>query len=318
MFRSVLPLLFAALAGLMLQGQQSRESKYTPYVHPSGVSGNVVVVGSDVFEPIFNQWAPGLQRYGISTKFLPEGSTAGVLALMENQGDVACMSRDMTKSEVTEFGTSRPVRLVVGVDALVVFVNQSNPIKSISLEQLDAIYSTTRKQGGKGLLTAWGAIGLRDPQWENRKITLYGRDEFSGPRASFRDKVLLKGEFRPGITLKEDAAGIVEAVSLDSAGIGYASIADVNSLVKAVPIVGPSGNGVLPSAETITKGEYPLSNFLYMYFKQPLSPVTNAFLKYVLSDEGQRAVGMGQIPIPSDVAKEMLKKLQELNHLSKY
>lgn len=295
---------------LPLTAQSAKEARYPAYIHPAGVTGVVTIVGSDVFEPIIAQWAAGLQRWGITVKFAPEGSTAGVLALMENQAQVASMSRDMSKAELSEFGGLRPLRLVVGVDALVAFVNPSNPIRSLSLEQLDAVYSTTRKQGGKGLLTTWGALGVKDPQWENRKITLYGRDEFSGPRASFRDKVLLKGEFRPGILMKEDASSVVESVSLDGGGIGYSSIYDLSSLVKAVPIVGPSGNAVLPSADSITRGDYPLSSFLYLYVKQPLAPALQAFLTYALSEEGQRAVGSGHIAIPPDVAKEMLKKLR--------
>ena len=287
----------------------AQAGKFTPYVHPAGVTGSVTVVGSDVFEPVMNLWAAGMARYGIAVKFASEGSTAGVLALMENQAQVASMSRDMSKSELVEFGASKPVRLVVGVDALVIFVNPGNPLRSISLEQLDSIYSTSRKQGGKGLITTWGGLGIKDPLWENRKIAIYGRDEFSGPRASFRDKVLLKGEFRPGITLKEDAAALVEAVSLDGGGIGYASISDLSSMVKAVPVIGSTGLPVLPSTDSITKGEYPLSNFLYLYAKQPMLNTVAAFLSYAFSDEGQRAVGSGLIAMPHDVAKEMTKKI---------
>ncbi len=298
------------LACGVLTAQTGREPKYAPYVPSSGVSGSVLSVGSDVFEPIFSQWTGALQKQGIQLKFAAEGSTAGVLALMEGQAQVAAMSRDMSKSELAEFTNGRPTRLVVGVDALVVFVNPSNPIKSISLEQLDSIYSTSRKQGGKGLITTWGALGLKDPQWENRRVTIYGRDEFSGPRASFRDKVLLKGEFRPGIMVKEDASAIVEAVSLDGGGIGYASIYDLSSLVRAVPIIGPSGLPVLPNPDSITRGDYPLSNFLYLFVKPPVQPPVQAFLSYVLSEEGQRIMGNGLISVPPDVAREMAKKIR--------
>jgi phosphate transport system substrate-binding protein len=302
--------LVAALVLFASMSAHAQAARYTPYMHPAGVSGTVSAVGSDVFEPIISQWTAGLQRYGITAKFTPEGSTAGVLALMENQAQVASMSRDMSKTELSEFGATRPTRLVVGVDALVIFVNPSNPIKSITLEQLDAIYSTTRKQGGKGLITTWGALGIKDPQWENRRISLYGRDEFSGPRASFRDKILLKGEFRPGISIKEEASALVDAVSLDGSGMGYSSIADLSSMVKAVPIIGSSGNPVLPSTDNITKGEYPLSNFLYLYVKPPMTPPVAAFINYVYSEEGQRAMGTSLIPIPADVAKEMIRKLR--------
>ncbi len=295
---------------LPLIAADNKEAKYANYVPTSGLSGTINVVGCDVFDGIFSEWSLNLQKYGITPKYAPEGSTAGVLALMEDQAQVASTSRDMTKSEMTEFGQTRPIRLIVGVDALVVFVHPSNPIKSISLEQLDAIYSTTRKQGAPGLITTWGQLGIKDPGWENRRISIYGRDEFSGPRASFRNRVLLKGEFRPGINIREDSAAVVEGVSLDNAAIGYASIADLNSLVKAVPIVSTSGNAVLPSTASITRGDYPLSNFLYMYVKPPISPLVQSFLSYVLSDEGQKAVGTGHIPLPVDVAKDMLKKIR--------
>ena len=151
---------------------------------------------------------------------------------------------------------------------------------------------------------------MHDPLWENRRISIYGRDEFSGPRSSFRDKVLLKGEFRPGIVVKEDAPAVVEAVSLDGSGIGYSSIFDLNPLVKPVPVIGPSGAPVLASADSITRGDYPLSNFLYLYFKQPLTATVAAFLSYTLSDEGQRALGSGLIAIPPDVAREMAKRIR--------
>lgn len=303
-------ILVAALVLFVGFSAHAQTARYAPYIHPAGVSGAVSVVGSDVFESVFTQWAAGLQRHGIAAKFAPEGSTAGVLALMENQAQVASMSRDMSKSELSEFGTTRPTRLVVGVDALVIFVNPSNPIKNITLEQLDAIYSTTRKQGGKGMITTWGALGLKDPQWENRRISLYGRDEFSGSRASFRDKILLKGEFRPGIAIKEDASALVDAVSLDGSGLGYASISDLSSMVKAVPVIGTAGTPVLPSSDSITKGEYPLSNFLYLYVKPPMTPPVTAFLTYVFSEEGQRAMGSSLIPIPADVTREMMRKLR--------
>jgi phosphate transport system substrate-binding protein len=294
------------------------DANLPPYKPSANLTGTVNVVGSDTLSPIVNLWFGGFQKShpGVTCKSTAEGSTAGVLALLEGETLIATMSREMSKSEVVAFQGKYgypPTRLVIAVDALVVFVHTMNPIQSFSMEQLDAMYSTTRKQGGKDPLTTWGALGLAG-DWTTRRITLCGRDENSGARVFFRDKVLLKGDFRPGVSNLDDASSIIEAVSLSPGGVGYASIADVSSLVRAVPILSASGTKVLPTPDTILKSDYPLTYFLYLYVnKAPgkaLPPATFAFLTYALSKEGQSAVAVTQIPIPADVSRSMWNKLQ--------
>jgi phosphate transport system substrate-binding protein len=288
------------------------------YKPSANLTGTVNLVGSDTMSPIVNYWFSGFQKYhpAVTLRSTAEGSTAGVLALLEGETQIATMSREMSKAEVVAFQSKfgyPPTRIVIGVDALVVFVHNMNPIGSLSVEQLDAMYSITRKQGGRDPLTTWGTLGLTG-DWANRRVTLCGRDENAGSRVFFRDKVLLKGDFRPGISTLDDASSIVEAVSLSTSGIGYASIADVSSLVRVVPIISASGTKVTPTPDTILKSDYPLTYFLYLYVnKAPgksLPPAAFAFLTYTLSREGQSAVAVTQIPIPADVSKSMWNKLQ--------
>jgi phosphate transport system substrate-binding protein len=314
-----LALLALTFAATLAQAQAIKVDGSLPAYKPSaGVSGQLNVVGSDTLSPIVNLWFGGFQKLhqNVIMKSTAEGSTAGVLALLEGESLIASMSREMSRSEVVAFQGKfgyPPTRIVIGLDALVVFVHTMNPIPSLTLEQLDAIYSTTRKQGGKEPITTWGALGLAG-DWANRRITLCGRDENSGARGLFRDKVLLKGDFRPGVANLDEASSIIEAVSLSPSAIGYASIADVSSLVRAVPIITASGAKATPSADTILKSDYPLTYFLYLYVNKapgkPLPPAVFSFLTYALSKEGQTSVAVTQIPIPADVSRSMWNKLQ--------
>jgi len=311
--------LFLALSTLFSQAQATKVDSNLPAYKPAaGVGGLVNLVGSDTLSPIVNLWFGGFQKFHPNTtlRSTAEGSTAGVLALLEGESLVATMSREMSKSETVAFQGKYgypPTRIVIGLDALVVFVHSTNPVPSLSLEQLDAMYSTTRKQGSKDPITSWGALGLAG-DWASRRITLCGRDENAGARGFFRDKILLKGDFRPSVASLDEASAIIEAVSLSPSAIGYASIADVNSLVRAIPIVTASGTRVTPSADTILKSDYPLTYFLYLYVNKapgkPLPPAVLAFLTYALSKEGQSAVAVTQIPIPADVSRSMWNKLQ--------
>jgi phosphate transport system substrate-binding protein len=316
---SFLALSFAALAGLaQAQSSIKVDANLPAYKPVATLTGQVAIVGSDTLSPIVNLWFGGFQKFhpAVALRASAEGSTAGALALLEGDSLIAAMSREMTKSEIVAFQGKYgypPTRLVIGLDALVVFVHTTNPVASLTMDQLDAMYSTTRKQGAKDPITTWGALGLTG-DWTNRRITLCGRDENSGARGFFRDKVLLKGDFRPGVASLDDASSIIEAVSLSPSAIGYASIADVSSLVRVVPIVTPSGAKVIPTPETILKSDYPLTYFLYLYVNKapgkPLPAAAYAFLTFALSREGQNAVAMTQIPIPADVSRSMWNKLQ--------
>lgn len=287
-----------------------------PYKAPAGVTGAVTVIGSETIDPIVGAWFSGFRKFhpDVALKTTAEGSAAGHLALMEGTSLLGSMSREMTKPELAAFDAKygyAPIRLVIGVDALAVFVHPGNRLSGLTFGQLDAMYSTTRKQGGKEPITTWDAAGV--PEMGTRKISLYGRDEASGTRAFFKEKVLLKGEFRPGITVS-DAGSLLEAVSLDAGAIGYTSVGEINSLVRTLPVGIGDGPKLLPNVDNILKGNYPLVRFLYLYVNKapgkPLPAAVGAFLSFVLSKEGQAAVAASVLPIPADVCRTMLAKVQ--------
>lgn len=289
------------------------------YKASSGLSGTITVGGSDSVDPAVQLWLTALHAAhpNVSVKSTAQGSESGFLCLLENTCTVGTMSREMSKAELSAFESKfgyRPTRVVVAVGALAIFVHSSNPLAAISLEQLDAIYSMTRKGGIKEPFTSWGQLGLGG-DWAGRRITPYGRDEHSGTRSFFRDKVLLKGELRPNVIAMSDAQSVTEAVSLDPTAIGYGAFNDANSLMKTLPVVMAGGAKALPTYDSIMKGDYSLVRFYYVYFNKPtgkpLPPLALAFLQYALSKEGQNNVAsVGLVPIPADMAIGTLQRVK--------
>lgn len=314
-----LPLAATALAALLGADAPRVDPALPGYRPSSSLSGNLAVGGSDTLDPVVQLWLTGFRNAhpNVQVRSSAQGSEAGYLCLLENTCGVATMSREMTKVEVSSFEAKyghAPTRIVAAVGALAIFVHPSNPIGSLSLEQLDAIFSMARKAGGKEPLTSWGQLGLSG-DWAGRRITPYGRDEHSGTRAFFKDKVLLKGDFRPSVNAMGDAQSQLEAVMLDATAVAYGSFNDVNSLVKLVPIQQPGGGATAPSTDAIMNGKYQLVRFFYVYVNRapgkPLPPVVSSFVTYGLSRDGQAQVAAaGFIPIPADLAKASLQRIQ--------
>ena len=206
----------------------------------------------------------------------------------------------------------KPTAIPVAIDALAVFAHKDNPIKGLSIEQVDAIFSSTRKCGAKDTVTNWGDLGLTG-EWARKDIQLFGRNSVSGTYGYFKKVGLCKGDFKS--TVNEQPGSVVQSVTQSLNGIGYSGIGYKTTGVRALPIAkGGSANYIEASPEAAISGKYPLARFLYVYVnKHPnkaLSPLEGEFIKLVLSKEGQKVVVKdGYIPLPAKVAEKTLKSL---------
>jgi len=263
-------------------------------------------------EPLMVLWSQDFRKYHprITTNFVCKGSATAPRALLDGTTLMGQMSREMTNQEIAAFQAKygyAPTRIPVAVDALVVYVNANNPIKRLTMEEIDAIFSSTRKGGAKADITRWGDLGLGG-DWRQRDIQLYGRDENSGTRAFFKEHILLKGDFKPGLKAYMDQFAVVEAPAVDGGGISYGPLQYSNQMVKGVPVASFKSDHYLdPTLQNIQNGTYPLTRFLFIYVnKAPgraLDPAVREFLRFVLSREGQAAVSsFGAIAIPGDLA----------------
>jgi phosphate transport system substrate-binding protein len=263
-------------------------------------------------EPLMALWGEDFKKFQprVTTLFICKGSGTAPKALLEGSTLMGQMSREMTDQELSTFQAKfgyAPTRLAVAVDALVVYVNANNPIKQLHLEEVDAIFSTTRKSGAKNDILTWGDLGLSG-DWRQREIQTYGRDENSGTRAWFKEHVMKKGDFKPTLKAYMDQFAVVEAPAVDGGGISYGPLQYANRMVKGVPVAGfKSDRFIEPTLENIQKATYPLTRFLYIYVnKAPgkaLDPTVKEFLRFVLSREGQAgASSFGALAIPGDLA----------------
>ncbi len=284
------------------------------------VSGNLNSVGSDTMNNLLTLWAEAFRRYHPTVKVQVEGkgSSTAPPALIAGTAQLGPMSRDMKPSEedaIEEKYSFGPTQIRTALDTVAVYVNKDNPIASLSLPELDAIYSKSRKGGYPHDISTWGQVGLKG-NWIGRPISLYGRNSASGTYGFIKDHVLLKGDFKDTVKEQPGSASVVQGVSEDLYGIGYSGIGYKTSGVRVVPISAKlGGTPYEPDYEHALSGRYPLARYLYIYIvrdpRRPVDPLTREFLRYVLSREGQEVVVKdGYLPLPPQVVQAELAKLQ--------
>ena len=290
------------------------------YQRTSGVSGNLSSVGSDTLANLMTLWAEEYKRVypNVNIQIQAAGSSTAPPALTEGTSNLGPMSRKMKSKEIQKFEEKfgyKPTPIRVALDALAVYVNKDNPIKGMTIPQVDAVFSSTRKCGYDKDISTWGDLGLTGA-WQNRKIQLYGRNSVSGTYGYFKKKGLCKGDFKSAVNEQPGSASVVQSVTASLNGMGYSGIGYKTSGVKAVPLTKKEGKPfVAATNENAIAGKYPLARFLYVYVNKhpnkPMAPLEREFIKMVLSKVGQEVVVKdGYIPLPAKVAEEELAKLK--------
>ncbi|MBU2644509.1 PstS family phosphate ABC transporter substrate-binding protein [bacterium] len=283
------------LEGFALDVDQNLPS----YSKTSGVSGSMKSIGSDTLNNLMTYWSEGFRsRYpGVKVEIEGKGSSTAPPALIQSTSQFGPMSREMKSKEVDAFEKKfgyKPARVRVAVDALAVFVHKDNPIKSLSLKQLDAIFSKNRKGGYPKVIKTWGDAGVTG-EWANKPISLYGRNSASGTYGYFKDVALFKGDYKDTVKEQPGSSAVVQGVATDKYGIGYSGVGYKTADVRIVPLSVETGDtGYDANSTNAYSGDYPLARFLYVYLnKQPnstLDPLRAEFIKFVLSQEGQTIV----------------------------
>ncbi len=317
-------LLALLMAGLMstrsLEAQEpvQVDPALSAYSKVSGVSGNISSIGSDTLNNLMTLWAEGFRRQYPNVKIQIEGkgSSTAPPALIEGTAQLGPMSRKMKAKEMDKFEAKfgyKPTVFPVAVDALAVYVNKDNPLSCLSLEEVDAIFSKTRRRGHNTDITTWGKAGLNGT-WMNRTVSLYGRNSASGTYGYFKKKVLKNGDYRNQVKEQPGSASVVQGVTEDRNGIGYSGIGYRTSGVRPIELSAKKGEPCYePSFENASSGKYPLARFLYVYVNKapgkPLSPIVSEFIRYMYSREGQTVVVKdGYFPLPAKLTNDLLRK----------
>ena len=310
-------LLVLVWAGSAFAGPIEVDPELSAYGKQRGISGNLSSVGSDTLNNLMTLWSEKFKQFypNINIQVEGKGSSTAPPALISATAQLGPMSRAMKQKELDAFESKfgyKPTPVRVAVDALAVFVNKDNPVKGLNLKQVDSLFSKSRRRGHKEVET-WGDLGVTG-NWASRPISAYGRNSASGTYGFFKKLVMKKGDYKDEVKEQPGSASVVQSVSVDPFSAGYSGIGYKTASVRALPLSETGTNFVEPSAQNALTGEYPLARFLYIYVNKapgkPLDPMTQEFVKMILSKEGQQVVVKGgYFPIAKAVTDEDLQKI---------
>ncbi|WP_084605210.1 PstS family phosphate ABC transporter substrate-binding protein [Desulfonatronum thioautotrophicum] len=310
-------MLLGTLVAVNAKAQVEVDPALPEYTPVSGISGNLSSMGSDTLNNLMTLWAEAFQSYYPNVNIQIQGAGSGTAppALIEATANFGPMSRDMRASEIEQFEQRfgyAPTKVTTAVDTIAVYLNKDNPLDCLSVPEVDAIFSATRRCGHGEDITRWGQLGMSGA-WENRDFTLYSRNAVSGTYGFFKEVALCGGDFKPTINEQPGSASVVQGVTESLNGIGYSGIGYITSGVKAASL-NIDGTCFEPNAENAASGDYPLARGLFLYVNkhpnEPLAPVEREFLRLVLSKQGQEVVVRdGFIPLPETVAARVRAQL---------
>src|SRR3990167_4459871 len=209
----------AVLAGGGVANAQVKVDPALPaYRAVSGVSGNLSSIGSDTLNNLMTLWAERFNTFYPNARIQIEGkgSSTAPPALISGTAQLGPMSRAMKGTEVDQFEKKygyKPTPVRTSVDALAVFVNKDNPITCMTLAQVDAVFSKSRRSGYRENVTTWGQLGLGG-EWAGKPISLYGRNSASGTYGFFKEHSLKNGDYKDSVKEQPGSASVVQGVTV--------------------------------------------------------------------------------------------------------
>lgn len=290
------------------------------YARTTGVSGNLNSIGSDTLNNLMTLWAEGFRKQypNVRIQIEGKGSSTAPPALIEGTAQLGPMSREMKAEEESKIEQKygyKPSKVAVALDSLAVYVHKDSPLESLTMQQVDAIFSKTRSCGTAADISTWGALGLTGGLAKS-PISTYGRNSASGTYGYFKEVALCKGDFKDTVKEQPGSASVVNGIAGDKLAIGYSGVGYKTSGVKTVALAKREGEPAYEATyENVLSGKYPLGRALYVYYvrhpSQPMDTLTAEFLKFVLSKEGQEVVVKdGYLPLPAKMAEKETVKLQ--------
>jgi len=249
----------------------------------------ITVKGSDTMVILAQKWAEVYMKSHQETviQVTGGGSGTGISALINGATDICNSSRPMKQSEMDKLKdryASLGIEIPCAKDGVTIFLNEANPVKELTIKQLSNIFS--------GKTRNWKEVGGPD-----QDIKLYGRENSSGTYVFFKDNVV-KADYAASCQTLPGTAAVVNAVSKDKYGIGYGGAAYAAGVKHCAVKKDDKSPAFVANAETIKKGQYPITRFLYMYLCNRPTGELKAYIDWILSAEGQKLVTeIGYFPV---------------------
>jgi phosphate transport system substrate-binding protein len=241
----------------------------------------ITVKGSDTMVILAQKWAELYMKSNPSAviQVTGGGSGVGITALINGTTDICNSSRPMKQTEIEKLKArynTLGVQIPCAKDGITIFLNDANKVEELSIKQLSDIY--------QGKIRNWKEFGGNDAE-----IRLYGRENSSGTYTYFHDEVV-KADYAASVQTLPGTAAVVNAVKKDVNGIGYGGAAYAVGVKHARVKKEDKSLAILPTPETIGKGEYPITRFLYIYLRNRPTGETKKYIDWILGQEGQMIV----------------------------
>jgi phosphate transport system substrate-binding protein len=316
-----------------------------PYAPAARVSGTIRLWGHgspkhDFMGRLMDAWIAGFAKYQPDVKFENHmyGTASAIGALYSGAGDIAILGEEISPATATAFEREKhypPTCIQIATGSLdvnyfdyahMVFVRKDNPIKGLTLAQLDAVFGAEHRRGPRNIRT-WGELGLTS-EWADRRIQPYGWQVDVDFALFFREAVLENShrwntdlkEFvhvlRPDGTQYDHGQQILDTLAKNPAGIAISNVRYANPEVRALPLARNEGEPFYaPTRANLIAQTYPLVRIIPAFIDvppgQPVDPKVREFLRYLLSREGQQALvhDSDYLPLGADAIKRQLEKL---------
>ena len=309
---AVLCTIFATAAEVRAQAALDPQlAPYRPGAEP--VKGKLKLIGSETMSGIAAVWKDSFERFhpDVTVEISVKGSINAVNVVRDGEANFGLLSREVLAEEIKEFTDKKgypPHLLVSSLERMALYVHRDNPVQGLTIAQLDAIFSSTRKRGARATARTWGDLGISGPI-AAQPVIPFVRSPTTGSQVFFQEVVLLGGDFRPECVRQEDNLEMVKNIVKTPNAIGFAGATYELPGTKAVPIAAQEGGeyfaiDCLPSPT----GSYPLVRPMQLVVNLPpkakLNPIEGEFIKYVFSRMGQEdVVKAGFTPVSSKPAQ---------------
>ncbi|MCA9053249.1 MAG: PstS family phosphate ABC transporter substrate-binding protein [Planctomycetaceae bacterium] len=281
----------------------------------NNLQGELKFAGSNTMSHVASVWASGFRRFYPDVKISINitGSREAVSSVANGQAHIGLLSRNIAAEEVADFEKKLhhpPQVLTPCLERMAIYVHKENPLKGLTLQQIDAVFGTEAKRGAEKPIRTWGQLGFPGA-WATQPVVAQGRRDDTGSQVFFQDSVLLGGAYRDDLQSHPDNLELLNAIVNDPRSIGFAGLCYDNPKVRAVAIaVGPDGPFVDIDSPEADAGMYPLVRPLQLVVNhdpgKALPPTEAEFIKYVFSRLGQEDViksGFQAIPSrPANIA----------------
>lgn len=274
--------------------------------------------GAHSIERLVARWAALFRERqpGFEIALGLEGTATAIPTLTGRKAQIGLLARSMRSSEAAAFADQRgykPTAVPIALEAVAVVVHRDNPLRGLTLEQLDAVFSRSRRRGAERSVEVWQQLGVSGPL-QHERLQLLTREPGSTTLEQFVDLALNGGDLRPEAVALSSPEDLVRRLERSPAAIGFAGLTALTPRVRALALGLDAGALVLPDEHSVRAGTYPLTRTFTAVVDQPpgrpTEPVVREFLRFALSREGQAAaIALGFIPVSAEESRKTARIL---------